>query len=927
MGQADILGRVINSKNNAPLVGVHLKLSFQDDSTQNFSAATGPDGVFRFSGIRFSAYVLDVSSVGFSKISKNIRVDKDSVDLGDFLLTESLIPLSGVTIEGRLPPAAQKADTTEYNARAFKTNPDAVAEDLVAKLPGVTVEQGTVKAHGEDVQQVLVDGRPFFGNDPTLALRNLPADAVEKIQIFDKMSEQAEFTGFDDGQSLKTMNVITRPERRTQQFGKSYGGYGDDQRYLAGGSANLFHDNTRFSVIGLSNNVNQQNFSAQDLLGVLGNTNQRGGFFGGGTPGRRRGGGGGGPGGGGFGGGFGGGGGGQGSQGMGNFLVGQQNGITSTNSAGLNYSDNWKSLTIHQSYFFNYSDNSNDQSLSRQYVQDSLNQYDEHTNSEAKNYNHRFDTRLEFSADSSNSLIMLPKLYFQDNRASGLLSGANSLSSGSVMNQAVNDSRTQSSGNNLSNHVVLRHRFGTPGRTFSVDLGGGYNRKYGTSSLKSQIDYFGASGQNDTLNQQSTLSTDGYSLSSRLAYTEPLGSSSLVQVTYNPSYSKSNADNRNYSLNPSTGEFSQLNAPLSNSYENTYSTQSAGLGYRLRAGGINAMADVSYQIASLRGDQVFPTELNVRKDFYDFLPSATINYTMSDHSNLRVFYRASTRAPSISQLQSVVDNSNPLLLSTGNPLLKQSYSHSVVSRFSLTDAERSQSLFLFVSYVFTNDYIGSSIKVFSADTVLPQGLAAKRGTQLSSPVNLDGNWNARSFLTYSHPLGFMRSILNLNSGFSFARTPGLSDNGLNLSDVSTINAGAVVASNVSEDVDFTLSYSGNYNVTKNSLRPDLNSDYYYHTAGLKLNLIFWDGVVLRNEVSNLLYTGLSGGFNQDYVLWTAALGKKFLSSQQAEARLTVTDILDQNKSVNRSVTETYVEDTRNQVLGRYFLFTLTYTMR
>src|SRR5207245_115544 len=146
-----------------------------------------------------------------------------SVDLGDLVLSETVIPLGGVTVEGAVPPALQKADTTEYNARAFKTNPDAVAEDLVAKMPGITVENGTVKAHGEDVQQVLVDGRPFFGTDPTLALRNLPADAIEKIQVFDKMSEQAAFTGFDDGQSMKTMNVVTRTDRSNQQFVKSDG--------------------------------------------------------------------------------------------------------------------------------------------------------------------------------------------------------------------------------------------------------------------------------------------------------------------------------------------------------------------------------------------------------------------------------------------------------------------------------------------------------------------------------------------------------------------------------------------------------------------------------------------------------------------------------------------------------------------------------
>ena len=136
-------------------------------------------------------------------------------------MTQIPIQLGEVDIEGSPPPAVQKADTTEFNAGAFKTNPDALAEDLVGKLPGVIVTNGTVTAQGETVQQVLVDGKPFFGSDPTLALRNLPADAIAKIQIFDQMSDQAQFTGFDDGQSVKTLNIITRDEQTESAIRKS----------------------------------------------------------------------------------------------------------------------------------------------------------------------------------------------------------------------------------------------------------------------------------------------------------------------------------------------------------------------------------------------------------------------------------------------------------------------------------------------------------------------------------------------------------------------------------------------------------------------------------------------------------------------------------------------------------------------------------
>src|ERR1041384_4282046 len=403
---AALSGRIVDRKTGQPIPGAHIKLTNESDTSQTYLATSGADGTFLLTGLPARAYKLEATFVGYAPFLKTYTLDKRSIDAGDLALSQIAIPQPEVVVEGKVPPAVQKTDTTEYNAGAFKTHPDATAEELVAKMPGITVDNGSVKAQGEDVGQVLVDGKPFFGSDPTLALRNLPADAIEKIQVFDKLSDQAEFTGFDDGQSVKTINMITRRDKRNQQFGKSYGGYGDEGRYLTGGGVNYFHDDTRLSVIGISNNVNQQNFSAQDLLRVLGNTNQRGFSAGGGFPGRRgRGGGGGG------GGGFGGG---QFQGGPGNssnFLVGQQNGIVSTSSVGTNYTDQWGShFAVNQSYFFNLTNGQNDQVLNRQYFgsPDSAILYNESTNSGTRNYNHRIDTSVEDTVDSSNATIAQP---------------------------------------------------------------------------------------------------------------------------------------------------------------------------------------------------------------------------------------------------------------------------------------------------------------------------------------------------------------------------------------------------------------------------------------------------------------------------------------------------------------------------------------
>ncbi len=690
-------------------------------------------------------------------------------------------------------------------------------------------------------------------------------------------------------------------------------------------------------MIGLSNDINQQNFTSQDLLGVLNTTSQNGGAFAGGANGRRAGGGGGRSGGGGARSGSGGGppgaGGGGLSFGSGtsSFLVGQQNGITETNSIGANYSDTWwKGFAVNQSYFFNAADNQNTQNLNRQYSasQDSVNLYTQSTNSDNKNYNHRFDSRIDYTVDTSNSIIDLPRLYFQSNRSTSVLTGTNEIDPTQLINQAVNNTGASTSGNNLSNHFVYRHKFDSPGRTISVDLGIAHNEKSGSSNLLSLAEYYqGEENLNDTVNQRSNLLTNTSTLSARMVYTEPIGTFSLLQITYNPSVTYSQSENRKFNYDPVTLGYTIPDTGLSNTFNSTSSAENGGVGYLLRWTGFNMMANVSYQESWLRGNQTFPVSGSVDRTFFNVLPSFNMNYTISDHSNLRVFYRTATRAPSISQLQDVVDNSNPLMLTTGNPDLKQSLNQTFVSRFSITDASSGQSFFLLCSVQRTDDYIGNSTLTAAHDSVLAGGVLMKAGTQLVLPVNINGNWTANSFVTYSMPVSLFKSVLNLNSGFTFAATPGLVNQLENVADTYTISSGAVLSSNISQDVDFTLSYMGNYNIARNTIEPTLNSNYYNHTAGMKLNLIFWQGVVFRNEMSNTLYSGLSGGYNQNILLWNISLGKKFLANESAELRLTATDILNQNKSVNRTITDTYIQDTENKTLPSYVMLTFTYTMK
>ncbi len=900
-----------------PLVGVNVLLISQRDSTRRQGSITDLDGKFELANVRGGAYQLRATYVGYKTFEMEVVVRGADQNLGALRMEQAALQLQGVTVEATQIRAQQKGDTTEYNAAAFKVNPDADAEQLVRKMPGVTVEGGTVRAQGEDVRRVTVDGQEFFGEDAVLALRNLPAEVVDRIQVFDRMSDQAQFTGFNDGNTEKTINIVTRGGLRNAQFGRVYGGYGTDERYSAGANLNFFKGSSRISFIGLANNINQQNFSTQDLLGVVGNSSQRGG-----------------PGGAGGGRGSGGGPGGRGNWGgnndINNFLVGQQGGINTTNSVGLNYTDNWgRKVKINSSYFFNNSGNDSRSVLQREFfLSENISQfYDENNVSESNNFNHRFNARIEYTIDSTNSIIITPRLSFQNNRTSSLLLGANRFDANALINSTDNDLNAQNNGFNFGNNILYRHRMAKAGRTFSVNLNTDFNERSGRSDLYSQSLFFNTQDSSLINDQRTNLASDGYTLSAGLTYTEPLGKKSILQFEYRPTLAKNASERETNQFEEITGAYTRLDSILSNSFDNETVTQRGGLSYRWRDEKVNFAIGANYQTVLLSSAQNFPLNLAVEKNFYNLLPNAMLILTPNRNQSLRVFYRTFTVTPNINQLQNVVNNSNPLQLSTGNPNLRQQLTHSVFMRYNLTEPNKARTLFAFFNTSFTDDFIATSTLIASRDTTLQEGVTLFRGAQLSQPVNLSGNWNARSFLTYGMPVKALKSNLNINAGLSYARTPGLINNVQNESQTYNVNGGLVLGSNISEKIDFTVSYSANYNIVENTLQPQLNNNFFFHNASLRFNWLPWKGLVLNTDVTNTLYTGLGNDFNQNFVLWNAAIGYKFLKGNAGELRLNAFDLLGQNNSIARVVTETYVEDNITQVLTRYFMLSFVYNLR
>lgn len=894
---ATVSGIIVDEKGNMPLIGTHV---FLKNATDNRTTISDLDGTFKFENVADGNYKLEISYIGYQAFSKVIEVNGASIDLGNLKIKEG-VELQEIQVVEKVLPVIQLEDTTQFNADAYKTLPDADASDLIEKMPTVVVDNGTIQAQGEDVKKVLVDGKPFFGNDPTAALKNLPAEVIDKIQIYDEQSEQAQFTGFDDGETSKTINIITKPNMRNGQFGKIYAGYGYEDKYQAGGNINIFNGDQRISIIGLSNNINVQNFSTEDLLGVVGSSGEgRGG---------RRGGRGGGPG---------------GQQGVSadDFLVSQQGGITSSNAFGINFSDKWgEKLDVSASYFFNQSDNTTEQILSQQFFDaEGLNElYSEESLTGSTNLNHRFNGVFDYKLNDNNSLILRSTATWQGNDGQENVFGQTVLNS-NILNQTESNLSADLNALNVSNSLLWRHKFQKRGRTFSINLTSGFAPKNGESYLLSENLF---ETETTSLNQFSTLDNNQWNLAADVRYTEPINDKSQLTWDYKASYQQEESTKETFDFEEDTQEYDLFNGNLSNVFSNDYFSHSLGGGYRFKSGDWRFMTRANVQWSELLTEQSLPYEATTDNDFLNVLPMAMLSYRPSKAENVQVMYRTSTDLPSIDQLQNVVDNSNPLQLSVGNPNLLQGYQHSLRGKYSKTNTEKSSVFFAMLSGTYTNNYIANSTYFSAAD----YDVTLEEDAQITVPVNLDSYYNLRSFLTYGFPVSMIQSNLNIDLSANHTHAPGLINEELNYANNSNAGVGLTLSSNISERVDFTISSRSNFNLVKNTLQTASNTNYLNQKTKLKLDWILGDGIVFRTNLTHDFYDGLSEDFDQNYLLWNMSIGKKLFKNDRGEISLTVFDLLNQNNALSRNVTEVYTEDVQTNVLQQYAMLSFKYDLR
>lgn len=850
------------------------------DSSQVAGTISDLDGEFELTGVRDGDYLFKIQYLGYQNYFRLLRVNSN-LDLGTISLREEATALNEVVVAARRSTGNQRSDTTMYNADAFKTMKDASAQVLIEKLPGVVSENGILQAQGENIAQILVDGKPFFGTDVRAALQNLPAEVIQSIEIFDQKSEKAQLSGFDDGERLKTINIITKPNRRKGEFGKTTVGYGTDDRYLVGASINAFDEDQRITFTGLANNVNLLNYSSDANAQADGRP---------------------------------------------------QEGIVTTNILGLNYTDLWgEKMKVSGSYTFSNRENVGIVTRFRDFVTtDNSNQeYSETSRDVRVNNEHQADLRLDYNPDSKNRILYIPRFTARfETENSGFF--GETTDGFTPINQVENVKTGNYEEFDFFNRLLYSHKFDKPGRT--VTLRTIYHRGWDNdlSDRVARNTYFEEDGErNELINQRTTRARVGNRWETGISFTEALGEKSQIEIEYEIGNRDNNSEQLIFDVEG--GDFNSgnmaLDTALSNTFQSDYLTQEFELGYQFKNDKLRMQTEVQYQDAKLDNKQEFPQPFDLERRFSAVLPTLRMEYKFSPNTNIQFDYDTRTNEPQIRQLQPVIDNSNPLQLRTGNPDLNQAYNHQFRVRFRSQNPDSDKSWFLFAQSSLINNYISNSTFIASEPTEIQDGIILEKGSQLNKPVNLDGYWDMRSWLSYGMPLDFIKSKLNINAGLGVSKRPGQVNDQIGFNNSQRLSTGFSINSSISDQIDFNIWSRSSFNNVENTLNANLNNRFFQQRFSVNFNWIIWEGFIYRLDLNHQINSGLSEGFDNSFSLVNMSLGKKIFANQRGEISIMVYDLLKQNANVRRNITETFIEDIQTNVLQQYFMISFTYNLR
>lgn len=867
--------------NNEKLISATTVILDAKDSTIVSFGLTNNDGYFKIQDLSSNSYLLQVTYLGFNQMTKEVSITNENINLGTLNLVPNSELIDEVEITADHVPMMVNKDTLMYNADAFQTQPNEVVEDLLKKLPGVEVESdGTIKAQGEEVNSVLVDGKKFFGDDPKIATRNIPADAVKTVQVFDKKSDMAEFSGVDDGEREKTINLELKANRKNGYFGSAEAGYGTDERYKGRLSLNRFNPTTQMSIIGNVNNVNEQGFTVGDYVSFMGG-------FGRGSRNNPV-----------------------------NIFNGLSNGFVTTKAGGFNLNHDFSDKTeLSFNYFINVVDNDINGTTNREnFLRESNTfQTEELTSQLSQTNNHRINAVIEHEIDTTQDIKITTGIVFNNG---SLFSGNTSEIIANSQLQNFSDSKYDTDGDNIDLRFsgVYRKKFGSVKKRI-LTLEGSYNNS--TNELLGDLDsenliYNEAQVIEEIILLQDIISDNSdndYRITA--SFVEPLSYGKYLEFKYRRQNFNNDVSTEFYDI-LSTGN--SLNSDLSNVYKRNYFFDRYSTALHINSDKSQLTLEGAVQASHLLGDLILD-EVEIKKNVTRFLPRVNWRYELNNGQNIRLRYSTNVNVPSLTQLQPIADNSNPLSIYIGNPDLIPEYSHRLRLNYFLYDQFSFQSFFAFVNMSYTKNQITNA------------SVVDENFVQVTSPVNVPYNFNTSGTVEFASPIKLfnlrtsIRNRVGYTNGFAFVNGIENKTNRLN----GTIRL--TFENRKKEFLDWRI--GGSYTYNMNNFSESSRSNFNYSSQNLfgEFTYNHKNNWAISTEMDVNFYSAQQFGDQLIVPIWKASISKYLLKDQKGEIKLSVFDILNKNQGISRTEAFNYIENQEIISLGQYYMLSFIYALR
>lgn len=865
-----------------PLPQLVVKVLHPNDSALVKGVTSGMNGRFRVTGLAYGSYIVQFSYVGYRTVAHNIRLtpDSPSANMGDVAMQPNDILLSEAVIIGKAPEVVAKEDTLEFNADSYKPQASAVVEDLIKNMPGVEVdESGQITVNGKQITKILVDGEEFFSDDPKVASKNLPASMVDKLQVIDRQSDEARFSGVDDGEDETVINLTVKKGMKNGWFGNFQAGGGTGGRFEANLMANRFIDKNQFSIIASANNIN--NMGAGDFGSTMFSGSSR----------RAR------P--------------------SGNSSAG----INTSSVAGLNFNIN-KSEKFKAGgdvkYAFSHLDLYERSDRQDFLAADSTSFDNSLKDNLNKSHNVEMNFRFEWNPDEYTRIEFRPRLRYNHSdmtsRSASQTYGLNTadpLAVADTITVGSLDSYSRGDGIDIAGHFRMSRLFrGKQGRRISFSLSYGYNDSREDGYSYNSTEYF-KTGTVERLDMKDDNHSWGGNVGVRASYIEPINKHTSWSITYNYRVSFTYADKFSYNIAPD-GTIGLVNEDYSNSFRNTFQRHKVSTAISGKYEKMRYNVGLDFEPSKSESRNLIDAARNVAgKMQYNFSPFLRYRYKMSDTKSLRIDYNGRTQQPSVSQLQPSQSISDPLRRSVGNPDLKASYDNSLRLRYNSYDTNTQRA----VMTIFNASYVINGIINTTEYT--------EEGIQITRPVNESGDWNVAAMNLLNMPFKNRRFAFNTFTRLSYQNQIGFLNGSKNISR----NLGAVERLGFtyrSDYIDLGLRGNLRYTRTKNSMQSSNDQNVFDYGGTFNTTLYIPGDLTLTSDVTYTATAGYSEGFDKQYWVWNAQLSWQFLKNRQASLIVRAYDLLNQNNNIRRTVTGTYIQDIETNSLGRYVMFSFAY---